>query len=382
MIYFDNAATTYPKPFRVGCAVSDAILKLGGNPGRGGHSMAIKAAQEVYNVRNLASELFGLEAPENVIFTQNCSHALNLVVYGLLQKGDRVVISDLEHNSVYRPLAWLEKQGMIELEIVETSLGDPWETLASFEKALQKKTTLVMCTHASNVTGTVLPIKAIGQLAHQRGSHFAVDGAQSAGILEINMKDMEIDYLCVPGHKGLYGPSGTGMLLCAGERLLEPMMKGGTGSLSAQQEMPDFYPDRLECGTLNLCGICGLGQGLRFVMNKGIKRLYAHDFALINQLYQFFVRCNGVELYTEEPRYGWASSVISFNLKGCSGEETAQLLAQKGFALRGGLHCAPLTHQKLGTIDRGTARIGVGAFNTSAEVQQLCETIKKLQDSV
>ena len=382
MIYFDNGATTYPKPPRVAFAVSNAISNLGGNPGRGGHPMAMQAAQEVYNVRKMAAELFGLDAPENVIFTQNCSHALNLVVYGLLQKGDRVVISDLEHNSVYRPLAWLAKQGIIELEIVETSLVDPWQTLESFEKALQKKTALVLCTHASNVTGTVLPIKAISQLAHQRGALFAVDGAQSAGILEIDMKDMGIDFLCVPGHKGLYGPSGTGMMLCGCDSLLEPMMRGGTGSLSAQQEMPDFYPDRLECGTVNLCGICGLGQGLRFIKNKGIKRLYAHDFDLINLFYQFMIRCNGIELYTPEPRYGWASSVLSFNLKGRSGEETAQILSEKGFALRGGLHCAPLAHQKLGTLDRGTARIGVGAFNTPAQVMQLCETIKKLQDTV
>lgn len=382
MIYFDNAATSFPKPRHVAHAVYSAFSYLGGNPGRGGHSMAMQTAQAVYDVRKRASELFDLGLPENVIFTQNCTHALNLLVYGLLQKGDRVVISDLEHNSVYRPLAWLKNKGVIELEIVETSLFDQERTLENFKEALRKKTKLVLCTHASNVTGTVMPIGGIAKLARQTGALMAVDAAQSAGILEISMKKMGIDYLCVPGHKGLYGPSGTGMLLCGNDNMLEPLMKGGTGSLSRQADMPDFYPDRLECGTLNLAGICGLGAGMKFVQSRGIKRLYSHDFDLIYQLYQSLIRCNGVELYTDEPRYGWCASVFSFNLKGRSGEETAQILSQKGFALRGGLHCAPLAHQKIKTLERGTARIGLGAFNTSEEIKHFIQTIKKLQDIV
>ena len=234
MIYFDNAATSFPKPPGVEKAVSGAIRQLGGNPGRGGHLMAMKAAQEVYKARKIAAEMFGMEKEENVIFTLNCTHALNLVIYGVLQKGDHVVISDLEHNSVWRPLCDLKKRGVIELTVVKTSLSDPFKTLSAFDRAITFRTKLVICTHASNVTGTVLPIAAIAELAHSRGAMIAVDAAQSAGMLEISMKKMGLDFVCMPGHKGLYGPSGTGMLLIGCDYPIVPLMQGGTGSLSRQ----------------------------------------------------------------------------------------------------------------------------------------------------
>ena len=382
MIYFDNAATSYPKPPCVVRAVARALTELGGNPGRGGHTMAMKAAEEVYKARKMAAELFGLKSEEKVVFTQNCTHALNLVIYGVLRQGDRVVISDLEHNSVLRPLRHLESRGVIKLAVAQTSLTDPALTLEAFEKAITPGTKLVVCTHASNVTGTVLPIAEIAGVAHRSNALFAVDGAQSAGMLEIDMERMQIDFLCLPGHKGLYGPSGTGMLLIGRNYDLEPLIRGGTGSLSQQYEMPDFYPDRLESGTQNLCGICGLAAGMSFVKNKGIAAIAHHEHHLLSMLYHCLNSCNGVELYNAKPSLGRTAPVLSFNLRGKTGEETAELLSQNGFALRGGLHCAPMAHRKLGTLERGTARIGIGCFNTADQVYSFCETIKKLRYGV
>ena len=382
MIYFDNAATSWPKPQSVVQAMSRSLQLFGGNPGRGGYEMAMQTAQMVYNTRKTASELFFMNQPENIVFTQNCTHALNLLIYGLLKKGDRVVISDLEHNSVVRPLYDLKNKEIITVEIAETSLEDPRQTVQAFAEKIDNKTRLVICTNASNVTGTILPIKEIGEIAHAHGALFAVDGAQAAGMIPIDMSQMGIDFLCVPGHKGLYGPTGTGMLLVRSNEMLEPLMKGGTGSLSQQTEMPDFYPDRLESGTLNLCGIYGLKKGMDFIKSKGIDRVHSYETSLINMLYEQLCVCNGIELYTPNPRNNHTVPVLSFNMKGKTGEETAAMLAQKGFALRGGLHCAPLAHKKIGTIERGTARISIGAFNTVNEVYRFCETIKKLQYSV
>lgn len=377
MIYFDNAATSFPKPPQVARAVGWAVERLGGNPGRGGHALAMRAAEEVYRVRKSAAALFAAPGPENVVFTQNCTHALNLLLFGLLEPGDHVVISDLEHNSVWRPLCYLQSRGVVHLTVAETCPEDPAATLAAFDRAITPGTRLVLCTHSSNVTGWVLPVEQIARLAHRRGALAAVDGAQSAGVLPLGV-DGSIDYLCLAGHKGLYGPAGTGLLVAGDGPLLRPLLRGGTGSLSASWEMPDFYPDRLECGTQNLCGIVGLGQGLDFVQSRSIDRLYAHEFGLLATAYNYLSKCNGVKLYTGEPRFGAAAPVLSFNLRNKSGEETAQLLSAHGFALRGGLHCAPLAHKKLGTLERGTARLSFGAFNHVNEVYRFCETVKKL----
>ncbi|MBR5558710.1 MAG: aminotransferase class V-fold PLP-dependent enzyme [Oscillospiraceae bacterium] len=382
MIYFDNAATSWPKPQTVIHAVNQSFQSFGGNPGRGGYPMAMKTAEMVYKTRKTASELFSMDKPENVVFTQNCTHALNLLLYGLLRKGDKVVISDLEHNSVVRPLMDMEKKGLVEVKVIETSLEDHHETVKRFAEAIDEKTKLVLCTHASNVAGVVLPIKEIGEHAHKCGVYFAVDGAQSAGMIPINMKEMNIDFLCVPGHKGLYGPSGTGMLLINCDVMIDPLLKGGTGSLSNQMNMPEFYPDRLESGTQNLSGICGLNAGMNFVRNKTIERLHLHEFYLKKEAYHCLSMCNGVILYTAKPEYLDTVPVLSFNLKGKTGEESSHLLAERGFALRGGLHCAPFAHKKMGTLEQGSARISFGAFNSVNEVYRFCETIKKLQYTV
>jgi len=382
MIYFDNAATTFPKPPGVARAVFRAVEHMGGNPGRGGHALALQSARAVYRVREQAAALFGLDRPENVIFTQNCTHALNLLVYGLLRQGDRVVISDLEHNSVWRPLCDLRRRGVITLEVAETSLESQEQILASFGAAITGGTRLVLCTHTSNVTGTVLPIARIAALAHSRGALMAVDAAQSAGTLDIDMKAMGLDFVCMPGHKGLYGPSGTGMLLIGCEQPLRPLMLGGTGSQSQLETAPAGYPDRLECGTANVCGICGLGEGMAFVRQQTVRQLYAREFSLLQLADARLRNCKGVQLYTPEPRLGTAAPVLSFNVGGLSGEAAAQKLSGMGFALRGGLHCSPPAHRKLGTLERGTVRIGIGAFNSVNEMWRLCKAIEKLQDWV
>ncbi len=383
MIYFDNAATSYPKPPQVVRAQQTALTKLGGNPGRGGHTMAAAAAGEIFRVRAQAAKLFGLSKPENVIFTANCTGALNLLTFGLLRAGDHVVTSDLEHNSVLRPLHELQERGIITFSIAETSLHDPAQTVRAFERCMKSNTRLILCTHASNVTGTVLPIEELAGLAHSRGALIGIDAAQSSGVLDIHMDNMELDFVCVPGHKGLYGPTGTGMLLIRwdGEQL-KPFMYGGTGSLSAAPYQPDFYPDRLECGTLNVVGICGLGAGIDFVLQKTAKRIYAHELALIEMADRLLRGCTGVEIYTPRPQYNRTAGVLSFNVRGKTGEETTSYLSDRGFALRGGLHCSGLAHKKLGTLEIGTARIGVGYNNNPAQVIALVGAIKRFQISV
>ena len=378
MIYFDNAATTFPKPPGVAQAIERAVTVYGGNPGRGGHKFSLQAAQAVYRTRELAGELFGLKDCEKIIFTQNCTHALNILIHGLLKQGDHVVISDLEHNSVLRPIHYLAQQRIISYSIAAVYPGDAEATVKSFAECMDSNTRLILCTHASNVFGTVLPIRRLAALAHSKGALFGLDAAQSAGVLEIDMAGMGIDFVCTAGHKGLYGPSGTGMLLIGGDTLLEPLTQGGTGSQSQEYDQPAFYPDRLESGTINTAGIIALGSGLEYVLKRTPKTIYRYEMGLIQQVDWALRRCERVQLYNRPPKPGEMVPVLSFNIVQQSGEETAAQLDRLGFALRGGLHCAPLAHRKYGTLQRGTARVSVGSFNTYHETLLFANAVKKL----
>jgi len=383
MVYLDNAATTYPKPASVAQAVYDFMKDKGANPGRSGHKMSMAAAYEVYACRSAAAEMFNADGPECVAFTLNATHSINMALKGVLyKKGGHVITSDLEHNAVMRPLYKLSERG-VRFSKAYVSLDNDDETVAEFERLINNDTVMIACTHASNVCGKILPIKRLGKLCKKYGLKFLVDASQTAGVIKIDMKECGIDYLCMPGHKGLYGPMGTGLLITSEGEKLHTIIEGGTGSNSESYSQPDFMPDRLESGTLNAPGIAGLRAGMRFaskILSGGIE-LSEMEYA--RALYKSLSQIDGVELYTPLPDDGYVP-VISFNIRGVASGELASALDKYGFALRGGLHCSPAAHERFGTLHRGMVRASFGAFNTkrdairlSAAVAQLAKQMKK-----
>lgn len=369
-VYFDNAATTFPKPPSVFRAAADAIRFAGGNPGRGGHVLSSRAGALVYHARETAAAMFGTE-PENVVFTQNCTHAINLAIQGTLRQGDHVILSSLEHNSAARPAAALADAGIIRYSIAPVS-ADPAETVRAFRSRIRPQTRAVICTAAGNVTGQCLPIREIGALCREKDLIFIVDGAQGCGILPLDLHTQGIHLLCTAGHKGLYGLMGTGMLLSDGTVPIRPLMQGGTGSLSMSLRMPDFLPDALEAGTLNVPGIAALDAGMQFVRERGAEQIRRHETALCNQLIAYLERLPGAVVY-RDPAAEYVP-VVSFALGAESPDDTAARLAAKGFCLRAGLQCAPLAHESLGT-PHGTVRFSPSVFNTPAEVAMLCRAL-------
>ena len=374
MIYFDNAATTGKKPTEVIRAVDGALRELSANPGRSGHNASLKTADAVYSVREKAAEFFGASGAENVVFTLNCTHSINCVIKGVLKKGEHAVTSSLEHNSVMRPLIKEE----IPFDTAYVSLADDSLTLREFERKIRPNTRLVICTGASNVLGKTLPIAEIGALCRERGVLFAVDAAQIAGVMPINMRQMNIDYLCVAPHKGLYAPMGIGVLIC--EKPIEnTIIEGGTGTNSAELVQPEGLPERLESGTVNVPEIMGLSAGIDYVKGVGIKKIYSHEMKLIRYLYKELSKNDRVQLYTPEPKDGDYPPVLSFNVHGKTSAEVSQYLNGKGIAVRGGLHCAPSAHRQIGTLDIGAVRVSVAAFNTPAEITSLIKAIKQIK---
>lgn len=379
MIYYDNAATTFPKPLTVKNAVDDAITCFGANPGRSGHDLSIETSKRVYEVREKAAAFFKAHSAEDVVFTQNCTYALNTVIHGLLSPGDHVVISDLEHNSVLRPVHALACAGVITYSVASVYF-DEQHTVRSFANAIRPNTKAIITTHASNVFGIKLPVKALAQLARQYCVYYIVDAAQTAGMEEIDVSDTKIDFLCTAGHKGLYGPSGTGLLITPLGQKLRPLAQGGTGSSSADYGQPDFMPDRLEAGTVNTAGIMGLGAGIDFVSKCGVQSIAQQEMCQLKYIYDELRDMQGVELYTAPPTVETAVGVLSFNLAGLDSEQTADRLNKKGFALRGGLHCAPLAHKKFGTIERGCARLSLGVFNTGEHAEKFVKAVYECID--
>lgn len=377
MIYLDNAATTYPKPPSVRQAVEEAFLRYGANPGRGGHAMAMACAEQVYACRETLADFFGLEDPAGVIFTANCTASLNYVIKGLLCRGGHAVISSCEHNAVIRPLTALAEHGVTFTEAAVFP-NDPSRTVESFRRALRPDTRLILCTHASNVGGWRLPIREIGALAHRFGLPFAVDAAQSAGILPIHMACDNIDFLCMPGHKALYGPMGTGVLLCRGDTRLMTVLEGGTGSVSLSPEQPEELPDRLESGTVNVPGICGLYAGVNFVRQHGREHLAARETACMRRLYDRLTGVRGVRLHTLRPDLAHSVPMVTLTVEGMPSETVAAQLAQTGIAVRAGLHCAPSAHRVMGTLPQGAVRFCPSAFTTIADVDETAKNLCKI----
>lgn len=376
MIYLDNSATTFPKPDSVTAAVNRAIREFGANPGRGGHKLAIRASEEIFKTRVRAAEFFDADL-EKIVFTSGCTESLNIVLAGVLHREDHVVVSCLEHNAVMRPLKNLEKIGVTYTE-AEVFPGDNDRTLDSFRHAINSKTRMIVCTHASNVWGIRLPIERIAALAHEYGLLFCVDAAQSAGLLPIKVRQTGIDYLCLAGHKGLYSIMGVGMLIINSNTVPEPLILGGTGSNSLLLEQPDELPDKLEAGTLNLPGIVGLNAGMSFISKRGQENIFRHEFELMLRLHKQISNIPNVELYLPAPTPNYFVPLLSFTINGYDSETVAQLLDKNGIAVRAGLHCAPLAHRFMHTQDSGTVRISPSIFTTKTEIDILSRTIARI----
>ena len=378
MIYWDNAATTYPKPSTVRFSACKATELYGANPGRAGHRMSLLTAEQVYDCRRKAADFFGLSDPSGVVFTLNCTMALNVVVRGLLGEEGRALTTDLEHNAVMRPLAALSSY-YPRYDVV------PWcenedVLVERFRRAIRPDTKLLICTHASNVFGVTLPIRRLGKLAREYGLRFCVDAAQTAGVLPIDMERDFIDYLCVAPHKGLYAPMGTGMLLCAEKEALSPLICGGTGSHSLFLEQPAELPDRLESGTLNTSGICGIAAGIDFVKEKGREAVYRHEVQLLQYVYDRLAPNPSIQVYISRPAVGATAPVLSLNVKGMSSEEVAAELDKSEIAVRAGLHCAPSAHRRFGTLKQGTVRLAPSVFSTNAEAEYICKVFSKITE--
>jgi cysteine desulfurase / selenocysteine lyase len=378
MIYFDNAATSWPKPDNVAAAMERFLRECGANPGRSGHKLSIEAARVVYETRERVARLLGFDHPLSVVFTKNATEALNLALFGLLAPGDHVITSRMEHNSVLRPLTFLEERGVAVSLVPCASDGtlDP----SDVADEICRDTRLVVLGHASNVVGTLCPIKEIGELAEDHDLLFCVDAAQTAGAWPIDMGAMHIDLLAFTGHKALYGPQGTGGL-CLGERArdqIRPLIHGGTGSESESDRQPESLPDRLEAGTLNAVGLAGLAAGVSFVEEQGVEEIARRERALTARLIKGLEDTPRVHILgTREPDR--QTAVVSFNLEGWGCSEVAYALEERAeICCRAGLHCAPMAHGRLGTFPEGAVRFSLGVFNTEAEIDTALEAVRQL----
>ena len=380
MIYFDNAATTFPKPTAVYRGCEKAMYIFGANPGRSGHKFSIETAEMVFSAREAVADFFNAGDVENVVFTLNCTMSINMVLKGLLKKGDHVVISNFEHNAVARPIYRLESDGIISYSIASVIEGKGESTVSNFKKAMRPNTKLVVCTHASNVFGIKLPIREIGALCKSRGVLFMVDAAQTAGVVPIDMKKDGIDFLCVAPHKGLYAPMGTGILVAEKAKMLKTIIEGGTGSASLDLSQPITPPDKFESGTLNVVGIAGILYGINTIKRIGLNTISLHEFGIVRNVYRRLKANPKIELYTDIPDERHNVPVLSFNVKGMDSAEVTSLLSEKGFALRGGLHCAPLAHIAKGTEKIGTVRLCPSMFTTINDSNKLCNAIFSISE--
>ncbi|MBQ8003790.1 MAG: aminotransferase class V-fold PLP-dependent enzyme [Oscillospiraceae bacterium] len=374
MIYLDNSATTMKKPENVKLAMLSAFERCT-NAGRGGYSSAMQAAEIVFKARERAAELFGAEDPSQIVFTHNATHSLNIAIKGLVKRGN-CVISGYEHNSVLRPLTAMKKCG-VSVNIARGRLFDCEDMIKQFEKKIQKDTKLAVCTHMSNVFGYILPIKEIDNVCYKKGLPLVVDASQSAGCVDIKLSELRATRaICAPGHKGLYGPQGTGILICRNGEEFNTLIEGGTGSLSADANQPSFMPDRLECGTQNVPGIAGLSEGIEFVLQKGTKSVFNHIAGLTESTVFGLSEIPGIKLYAAKDK-SVQGGVLSFLIDGMNPAEIEDCLSKRDISVRSGMQCAPLAHETAGTKN-GTVRVSVSCFTTYEEIHMFIENIKDI----
>lgn len=369
MIYLDNAATTLKKPQTVAKAMYGAVGTFA-SPGRGGHGPAMAAAERVFECRTAAARLFNVPEAERVVFTMNATHALNIAIKSIASENDRVVISGYEHNSVLRPLNAIGAK----VYVARSPLFDREAAVAAFEEALHPDTKLAVINYVSNVFGFILPVETIAALCREREIPFIVDASQAAGTLPVDFRKLGADFIAMPGHKGLYGPQGTGILLCG--RSGEPLMEGGSGSESRLPLMPEYLPDRQEAGTHNMPGISGLMEGLRFVGRLGTKHIYRYEKHLMDITAKALRELDEVELYCADDEQD-QSPVLSFNVRGMDCQSVAEEFSHRGIAVRAGLHCSPLAHRTAGT-EQGTVRISFSVFNTECEAWRFGKVLREI----
>ncbi len=376
MIYFDNAATTFPKPREVINEVNKAFSLYGANPGRSGHDMSMQTAMAVYSARETLNAFFDGFGSEYVSFTANCTESLNMAIKGILKKGDHVIISSLEHNSVLRPVVKLAEMNIITFSVFSVTPNEE-ETLNNLKKEIRSNTKLIITTAVSNVFGDILPIEKIGRIAKENNILYMVDGAQGAGVIPIKMKQSGINCLCIPGHKSLYGPMGVGVVLHDGS-IKETIIEGGTGTESFNFSQPVAFPERLESGTLNVPAICGLKKGVEITSSYGVKNIFNEESDLIELLFNELSSIRNIILYKSEYDRKTQAPLLSFNVKNMHSEEVSALLNRESVAVRGGFHCSPLAHKTYGTEMTGAVRVSPSRFNTKKDVKYVINLLQKI----
>ncbi|MDF2720760.1 MAG: aminotransferase class V-fold PLP-dependent enzyme [Paenibacillus sp.] len=377
VLYFDNAASSWPKPPKVAEAMMECVRQNGANPGRGSHQMAVQASRMLFETRKSLGKLLRIKNPNDISFALNTTMALNQAILGFVKNGDHVICTNVEHNSVRRPLEYVKKHRHVQVTYIEADRTGQVQ-VEQFERAFQTNTTLVVCNHSSNLLGTILPIDQIAEVVKRKGARLLVDGAQTVGILPIDVQAMGIDMLAFPGHKGLLGPQGTGGLYIAGDLELEPLMMGGTGSQSESIEQPSVRPDRYEAGTQNTVGITGLNEGVKFILNEGVEAIHNKEWRQIQLLMEGLLSIQGVRLIG--PELGVAKTGIASFVMDCadSSEVAYTLDHQFNIAVRAGYHCTPLAHEAAGTTKTGAVRASIGYFTTDHEIEQFLSAVREL----
>lgn len=376
MIYLDNAATTYPKPQCVYDAIMDCMKNYCANPGRAGHKLAMKAAREIYDARENVAKLFNIDNPMNIVFTNNATDSLNLAIKGSVKSGDHIITTSMEHNSVIRPIKALEKYN-IENTIVKCDKEGNLD-IEELKKAIKSNTKLIVTTHASNVCGTLIDIKSVGEIAKENNILYLVDASQTAGVYDINIKEMNVDMIAAPGHKCLLGPQGTGILYIRDGLELEILKEGGTGSKSEDLLQPNLLPDKYESGTHNTPGIVGLNEGVKFIFEQGIDNIREHEEKLCEYMLSELQKVPNIIIYGPMDSKKRAA-VISINIENMdSGEITFLLDSEHDIATRSGIHCSPLAHQTLGTLEQGAVRFSLGYFNTKEDIDKAIQALIKI----
>jgi len=378
MIYFNNAATTWPKPERVYNSMDRFFRNMGMNPGRSGASEVVDTARTVYDIREKTAEFFSIENSDHLVFNSGSTESLNTVIKGVLNAGDHVIITNMEHNSVIRPLQRLKEDIGIEISFVSLDKKSGEIDYKEFQSSIQKNTRLVVVSHASNVTGTVADIDRIVKIIDDKDILILLDGAQTAGVIPIDINNPKIDFLAVPGHKSLFGPPGIGALYIRDPESLSPLKEGGTGTNSLNTYQPDVMPDRFEAGTINTVGIVGLGSGIDFINETGIKNIHRKEMDLTEKLLKGLNSIPEIKIYGKLKRESRVA-VAAFNIEDMASHELAYILQNEyNIQVRSGLHCAPLLHKNLGTVKQGMVRVSIGYFNKETEIDMFLNIIDNI----
>ncbi|CAG7654141.1 aminotransferase class V-fold PLP-dependent enzyme [Paenibacillus allorhizosphaerae] len=377
IVYMDHAASSWPKPPKVMEAMMQCMEQYAANPGRGSHEMAVKASRVLFDGRKNLAKLFRIKNPNDISYTLNTTMSLNIAIKGYIQEGDHVICTAIEHNSVRRPLEYLKKTKGLKVSYVKTDEKGEL-SVDDIAKEFRDNTRLVICTHGSNLLGSILPIAEIGQLCKDKGVRLLVDAAQTAGTIPIDVGLMGIDMLAFPGHKGLLGPQGTGGLYIHPDLELEPLLHGGTGSQSEAIDQPTVRPDRYEAGTQNTVGIAGLNEGVKFVLQEGTEAIHHKEWNGTQRLMEGLMAIHGVSILGPELGQN-KTGIVSFTIAEADSSEVAFILDQTfHIAVRAGYHCSPLAHEMAGTMERGAVRASIGYFNTDSDIDQLIHAVKEI----